>query len=228
MNQITRRRLVLDDCRSCNRRTRATSLYILRARSAEAGAVHVVVIQSSAGRRVGCEEPKPPKETHSMILIAAMSNDRVIGAGDGMPWNVPEEYEHFLRSVADATVIIGRRSYDIFGPDLGCRHTLVVTRSPERVATSVAGVETAEDVDAAIGRAQDLGRRTFSAGGQSVYEQTLPLADELHLSTIKGAFEGDAHFPEFDERQWQVAERRDFPRYEFVRWVRRSASRDGG
>ena len=27
-----------------------------------------------------------------MILIAAMSADRVIGSGAGMPWNVPDEY----------------------------------------------------------------------------------------------------------------------------------------
>ena len=28
----------------------------------------------------------------TMIIIGAMSTDRVIGSGDGMPWDVPEEY----------------------------------------------------------------------------------------------------------------------------------------
>ena len=31
-----------------------------------------------------------------MIIISAMSRDRVIGSGDGMPWSVPEEDQQFL------------------------------------------------------------------------------------------------------------------------------------
>ena len=29
-----------------------------------------------------------------MILIAALGTNRVVGSGEGMPWNVPEEYAH--------------------------------------------------------------------------------------------------------------------------------------
>jgi hypothetical protein len=29
-----------------------------------------------------------------------MSTDRVIGSGEGMPWDVPEEYAQFLRFIA--------------------------------------------------------------------------------------------------------------------------------
>ena len=46
-----------------------------------------------------------------MIIIGAMSTERVIGSGDGMPWDVPEEYARFLRFIEGQTVIIGRRSY---------------------------------------------------------------------------------------------------------------------
>ena len=44
-----------------------------------------------------------------MIIISAMSSDRVIGSGNGMPWNVQEEYEQFLRYVDGQAVIMGRR-----------------------------------------------------------------------------------------------------------------------
>jgi len=68
-----------------------------------------------------------------VIIISAMSSDRVIGSGNGMPWNVPEEYEQFLRYVDGQAVIMGRRSFEIFGPDL--RHTanIVVSRSAVRI-----------------------------------------------------------------------------------------------
>ena len=57
-----------------------------------------------------------------MIIISAMGRNRVIGNGDGMPWHVPEEYQHFLDTTRDQTIIIGRRSFEIFGPTLTCAH----------------------------------------------------------------------------------------------------------
>ena len=68
-----------------------------------------------------------------MIIISAMSSDRVIGSGNGMPWNVPEEYEQFLRYVDGQAVIMGRRSFEIFGPDLRHAANIVVSRSAVRI-----------------------------------------------------------------------------------------------
>ena len=53
-----------------------------------------------------------------MIVISAMSQDRIIGKGDGLPWHVPEEYNQFLDIIRGQTVILGRRSYPIFGKGL--------------------------------------------------------------------------------------------------------------
>jgi dihydrofolate reductase len=36
-------------------------------------------------------------------------------------------------------------------------------------------------------------------GGASFYEQMLPSIDRLYITQIEGEFEGDAHFPEFDQ-----------------------------
>ena len=43
-----------------------------------------------------------------MIVISAMSQDRIIGKGDGLPWRVPEEYNQFLDIIRGQTVILGR------------------------------------------------------------------------------------------------------------------------
>ena len=62
------------------------------------------------------------------IIIAALGENRVIGKGDGLPWSIPGEYRHFLDTVRGATMIMGRRSYSIFGPDLSTAHNLVLSR----------------------------------------------------------------------------------------------------
>lgn len=59
-------------------------------------------------------------------------------------------------------------------------------------------------------------------GDASVYAQMLPLAEAMYLSFIKGDFEGDAYFPEFDEEDWDVVERRDHEAFEFVHYKRKT------
>ncbi len=153
-----------------------------------------------------------------MIIISAMSYGRVIGRGAGMPWNVPDEYQQFLRFVEGQTVIMGRRSYEIFGDDLTSAHTIVVSRSVKEASGAVvcAGVEEAVET------ARSFGKTVFSAGGGSIYAQTIPLADTMYLSYIKGDFEGDTYFPAFDEAEWEVATREDRPAFEFVVYQRRA------
>lgn len=152
-----------------------------------------------------------------MIIISAMSEDRVIGAGEGMPWDVPEEYQQYLDFVRGQTIFMGRKSYEIFGDDLTTAHTVVLTSS-----TSLGeGVETAATFDDALGQARAHGKTVFCGGGATVYEQALPLADAMYLSFVKGDFEGDAYFPEFDPAAWRVVESRDHAQFRFVHYARK-------
>ncbi len=151
-----------------------------------------------------------------MQLIAAHSQNRVIGRGDWMPWDVPDEYAHYLELIRDKTVLMGRRSYEIFGDDLTSRHAVVVSRS----VSELPGATVCPDLESAIAAAKATGLTVCVCGGESIYEQTIPRVDEMLLSTIFGEFEGDTYFPEFDESQWEVQRREEHEGWEFVHWVR--------
>jgi dihydrofolate reductase len=147
-----------------------------------------------------------------MIIIGAMSTDHVIGSGDGMPWNVPEEYAQFLEFIRGQTVIIGHRSFEIFGEGLTSAHTVVVSRS----ASELHGAIAVPSIEEALRLAESYGTTIFGSGGASIYAQTIPLADTMYLSYIKGHFTGDAYFPAFSAEEWTVERREDHPRFEFV------------
>ncbi len=156
-----------------------------------------------------------------MIIISAMSKDRVIGVGDGMPWNVPDEYQQYLRFVSGQTVIMGRKSYEIFGSDLPEGTTsIVISRS-----TRMDGVHVFMSLDEALAFAGGIGKTVFVAGGGLVYEQAVPVADEMYLSTIKGEFNGDTYFPKFNEADWEITEERDEPAFIFRKYLRIQPSR---
>lgn len=151
-----------------------------------------------------------------LALIAAMGRNRVIGQAGRLPWAIPDEYAHFLRSVAGHPVLFGRTSWEIFGRDLTDSRSIVVSRTARRLP----GAERFGDLDEALAALADEPGTVFCAGGASLYRQTLPRADELHLSVIKAEPEGDARFPEIDPDDWRVERREDHQAWEFRLHVR--------
>ncbi|MEQ8849650.1 dihydrofolate reductase [Botrimarina sp.] len=150
-----------------------------------------------------------------MKIIAAVSENGVIGAGDGLPWDVPEEYQQYRDTVRGATVIFGRRSYEIFGEDLSDSRLIVVTSQPE-----VEGAVAADSLETALAMAELDPGEVWVAGGASLYEQAIPLASRMRLSTIKGRYEGDVYFPEWDRSRWREALCEEHDRFTLREWAR--------
>jgi dihydrofolate reductase len=150
-----------------------------------------------------------------MTIIAALSQESVIGLNGKMPWHIPEEYEHFLTTIAAKTVIIGRKSFAIFGPTLTSAHTVVVTRSSESFAKAMPARSIAE----AVTIAASLGQEVYVAGGADIYQQMVPLADRMLLSFVKGDYAGDAYFPLIGP-EWKIVFQEDRGAYTLVEYRR--------
>ncbi len=141
-----------------------------------------------------------------------MSENRVIGKDGQLPWRLPDEMKHFMRLTTGHTVVMGRKTFEsINAKPLPNRRNIIITRNPDYKAE---GIETAPSVKAAIELATSPQSPTpnlqptdlFICGGQHVYTDALPLADRLYLTLVHATFEGDTHFPQFDEGNWQLVE----------------------
>jgi dihydrofolate reductase len=151
-----------------------------------------------------------------IIIIAAMTTDRVIGDGDGMPWDIPAEYQQYLAQVSQETMIMGRRSFEIFGHDIPQARKIVISRS----TGSFASAERAGSLPEAIRLARQTSRTIFIGGGASIYRESLEIADRMHLSVVKGKYTGDTYFPPFDLSQWRVAVREPHAEFEYFEYER--------
>ena len=145
-----------------------------------------------------------------LILISAMTTDRVIGRNNALPWSIPEEYQSFLAHVRGHPVIMGRTSYEIFGPDLKESKLFVVSRT----IGTMSGASVCSDIESAVKHAGQYDDRVFSAGGASIYRQTMPMADAMYLSFIKKDYQGDTYFPEFDVNDWALESNVDHEEFE--------------
>ncbi len=63
--------------------------------------------------------------------IAAMSLNRVIGAGNKIPWHLPEDFKWFKQTTMGNVVVMGRKTFESLGKPLPNRKNLVLTRHPQ-------------------------------------------------------------------------------------------------
>jgi dihydrofolate reductase len=136
---------------------------------------------------------RPEASLAPLALIVAVARNGVIGKGGTLPWRVSEDLKHFKKTTVGHAVIMGRKTHDSIGRPLPNRRNIVVTRQP---GAQFRGCETAHDLAEAIGLARTTDECPFVVGGASLYEEALPIATELHLTTIDEEMDGDTFFPE--------------------------------
>lgn len=129
--------------------------------------------------------------------IAAMSLNRVIGAGNKLPWHLPEDFQWFKKMTTGHVLIMGRKTFESIGKPLPQRTTIVLSRS----ANSIPGVQVVPDL-ASLGSngTRFEGKTLFICGGAEIYEQALPLCSDLYLTLVKRVVQGDRFFPPFEDR----------------------------
>lgn len=136
-------------------------------------------------------------------LIFAMDRNRTIGIDNRLPWRLPADMAHFVHTTTGHAVLMGRKTYESIGKPLKDRLNVILTRDPNYTAE---GCEIVHSVEEAMERFR--GQVLFVIGGAEVYKLFLPYADHIHMTRIDFAFDGDAFFPEYDEKDWILVEER--------------------
>jgi len=131
--------------------------------------------------------------------IAAMSENRVIGNGNKIPWHLPEDFKWFKKMTTGQIIVMGRKTFESIGKPLPNRTTIVLSRTNFQYP----GVQTISDLGQLDMKNET--REVFICGGAQIYEQTLSLCSDLYLTLVKRKVEGEAFFPLFENR-FELAE----------------------
>jgi dihydrofolate reductase len=158
-----------------------------------------------------------------LILVVAMSRNRVIGRAGGLPWHEPEDLKHFRRVTMGHALVMGRRTWESIGRPLPGRRMIVVSRRADLALPPE--VELARDLEEALRLARTTDPAPCVIGGGEIYAQALPLATRLELTVIEREVDGDTHFPELDAREWREVARASSGELSFRTLVRRAPER---
>lgn len=132
-------------------------------------------------------------------IIAAVSDNDVIGADGELPWRLPADLRHFKTVTMGKPVVMGRKTWDSLGRPLPGRQNIVISRQPgfeadgcDVVPYPARALTVAGDVD-----------EIMIIGGSQIYAMFLRRAHRVYLTRVHAEVEGDAHFPELDGGQWK-------------------------
>ena len=154
----------------------------------------------------------------SVVLVAAVAENGVIGAGGELPWHLPDDLAHFKQVTTGNVVVMGRKTFESIGRPLPRRTNIVVTRQPD---WSADGVVTASSLTEALDLAEEYDGDAMVIGGGQIYALAMPLADRQVLTEVHATPEGDAYYPAFDRDEWTETRRVEREGYDFV-WLERA------
>lgn len=140
-----------------------------------------------------------------ITLVVAVAANGVIGRDGDLPWHLPADLAHFKRITMGKCIIMGRRTWESIGQALPGRTNIVVSRDPEYRAE---GCTLAHSLPEALRAAGDVSE-VMVIGGARLYEETLPLAQRIHVTRVHADFEGDTFFPRLNESEWQEVGREE-------------------
>ena len=142
-----------------------------------------------------------------VFLVAAVAANGIIGAGNRMPWRLPEDLKHFKALTLGHPVIMGRKTYDSIvastGKPLPQRENIVISRTP---GLEIPGVSIASSIEGALALCADE-PLVFVIGGGEIYKAAMPLADGIVMTEIGREYAGDTQFPQWDRAAFRQTQR---------------------
>lgn len=125
-------------------------------------------------------------------LIAAKSENGIIGNGPDIPWSAKGEQLLFKALTHNQWLLMGRKTFESMGLLPNRKYAVVskqgITSAPENVLVF-------DSIESALQELPKITDHLFISGGGQIYSQLIDKADTIHVSTIHKNVDGDVPFP---------------------------------
>ncbi len=154
----------------------------------------------------------------SFKICVAIDNQGGFAKDNQIPWNIPEDFKHFINTTRHSWCITGKNSYlemvemkknrlgdkyDPEAPILKDRITFVVSSTLEAEGPADAVLIRPDEIEKLVTTLEEMEeeRDVFILGGQQLYEDMLDRVDTIIVTLIPHNFNCDRFFPtnRFDE-----------------------------
>jgi dihydrofolate reductase len=140
--------------------------------------------------------------TVKFISISALGHNREIGLNGKIPWDLPDEYAHYQKTVKGQHVLIGRKNFELNKGDFPHSSPIVLSRNADFEAS---GAVVVKDMNEVIEHAREHKIEViYVIGGAWIYDLTLPYISEFYCSIVDYEGPADTYFPQYMSYEWEV------------------------
>lgn len=134
-------------------------------------------------------------------IVAAIDEQLGLGKDNQLLCHLPADLKHFKELTLGKPIIMGRKTFESIGKALPGRLNIVLSRHPV-LAENILTVNSLKEALMAANQAPEV----MVIGGAQLFEEALPMARMLHLTTIHHTFQADVFFPVFSASDWDCIE----------------------
>jgi dihydrofolate reductase len=136
-------------------------------------------------------------------LIWAMDKNNLVGKGDKIPWHIKEDLLYYKSKTNGQTVLMGDQTYFSlkgYYKDKPLPYGKIYVATIDK-NLKIDGVTMIYDLVSFLENNKD---DLWVVGGATIYKISLPYADRLYISFVKGNHEGDRYFPAIDFSKYNL------------------------
>lgn len=146
------------------------------------------------------------KRMPAIYLVAAVSDNNVIGRNGDVPWQVKADLNYFAKLTDGHFLICGRKTHEsilkkIRHP-LKNRKTIILTKQNDYNAPKNCFV--VNSWKKALKTVENR-KKVFVIGGEEIFKIALPHAKRMYITKVhKTVDDGDTFFPKYDTKEWKL------------------------
>ncbi|MBQ9520543.1 MAG: dihydrofolate reductase [Acholeplasmatales bacterium] len=152
-------------------------------------------------------------------LIWAMDKNNLVGKGDKIPWHIKEDLLYYKSKTNGQTVLMGDQTYFSlkgYYKDKPLPYGKIYVATIDK-NLKIDGVTMIYDLVSFLeNNKEDL----WVVGGATIYKISLPYADKLYISFVKGEYEGDRYFPQIDFSKYNLVWENDTDKVRYTLFER--------
>ena len=145
-------------------------------------------------------------------MIWAMDKNQLVGKGDRIPWHIKEDLLYYKSKTKGKVVLMGDTTYyslKSYYKEKPLPYAKIYVATIDKslvINDKLNDVTMIYDLVEFIKGYKD---ELWVVGGATIYKLSLPYADNLYISYIKGEYEGDRYFPTIDFSKYELVWQND-------------------
>ncbi len=144
-------------------------------------------------------------------IIAALSNNNVIGKKNSLCWKIKEDIKWFKKKTINKTIIMGNKTWKSIKKPLKKRINIIISSKIKKkyiLYKKNTQIIFVKSIIQALYTAKKTNKEIMIIGGEKIYSQLIKWSNKMYLTYINKNILGDKFFPKYNNKEWRIIYRK--------------------